>query len=91
MTSVLNAVTAIENKSQQHATRQDHFTSIYSKMPTAHRLQEMLPENQRVAPSLYSLSTAVTSGQYIILGGGNATSMPAGHFQAQIPTTSANY
>ena len=77
-----------ENK-QQQLNKQDR--NIYEKMSTPHTTQGLVSENQRTAPSLYSLSAAITStGQYIILGDSSQSTIPT-NYPGQVPTTSAKY
>jgi hypothetical protein len=77
---------------QQHMSKQEaNFVNIYGKMTMPHTTQGLVSDNQRTAPSLYSLSAAITStGQYIILGDSTQSTMPT-NFPGQVPTTSAKY
>jgi hypothetical protein len=80
-----------ESKPQHHLTKQDQLVNIYEKLTTPHTTQGLISENQKAAPSLYSLSATITSsGQYIILGDNSHSTMPS-NYLAQVPTTSRKY
>ncbi len=80
-----------EGKPQQNLAKQEQLVNIYEKLTTPHTTQELITENQRTAPSLYSLSATITStGQYIILGDTTQSTMPS-NYPPQVPSTSGRY
>lgn len=90
-TSNSTCTSASGNKAQKQITKQEELVNIYEKLTTPHTTQELISENQKTAPSLYSLSATISSsGQYIILGGDNINPPVHSNFQPHVPPTNTS-